>query len=51
MASPLPNSHTETSPYLRNLAVPRGFLATFISDALETDWLAGAAGFERSHLE
>jgi hypothetical protein len=42
--------HTETSSYLRNLTVPRGFKATFICDALETDWLAGAAGLEPLHL-
>ena len=28
----------------------RGFKATFICDALETDWLAGAAGLEPLHL-
>ncbi len=44
-------AHTETSSYLRNLAVPRGFLATFICDAFETDWPVGAAGFEPLHLE
>jgi hypothetical protein len=42
--------HTETSSYLRNLAVPRRFRTVFIFDAFETDWLVGAAGFEPLHL-
>ena len=46
--SPIP--HTETSSYLRNRAVTRGFSATFICDALETDWLAGAAGLELANV-
>jgi hypothetical protein len=30
----------------RNHAVPRGFCATVLCDAMETDWLAGHIGFE-----
>ena len=30
----------------RNHAVPRGFCATVLCDAMETDWLAGVVGFE-----
>jgi hypothetical protein len=51
MAPPLPNSAHGDQLIS---AKPRGtarFCATFICDALETDWLAGVAGFELAHLD
>jgi hypothetical protein len=37
--------------YLRNAAISRRFERDRIQYALETDWLAGAAGLEPLHLE
>ena len=51
MAPPLPNSAHGDQLIS---AKPRGtarFLSDLICDALETDWLAGAAGFEPLHQE
>ena len=51
MAPPLPNSAHGDQLIS---AKPRGtarFCATFICDALETDWLAEAAGFKPLHLQ
>jgi hypothetical protein len=44
-------SHTETSSYLRNLAVPRGFERPSCVTRWRPDWLAEAAGFEPLHLQ
>jgi hypothetical protein len=44
-------SHTETSSYLRNLAVPRGFERPSCVTRWRPDWLAGAAGLEPLHLD
>jgi hypothetical protein len=50
MAPPLPNSaHGDQLISAKSRGTAR-FCATFICDALETDWLAGAAGFEPLHF-
>jgi hypothetical protein len=43
--------HAETSPYVRNAATWRHFAGGPLQYAVETDWLAGAAGFEPLHME
>ena len=43
-------SHTETSSYLRNLAVPRGFERPSCVTRWRPDWLAGAAGLELGNV-
>jgi hypothetical protein len=43
-------SHTETSSYLRNLAVSRGFERPSCVTRWRPDWLAGAAGLELGNV-
>jgi hypothetical protein len=42
--------YTETSPYVRNAPCRGHFERGLLWYALETDWLAGAGGFEHLHL-
>ena len=42
-------SHTETSSYLRNLAVPRGLERPSCVTRWRPDWLAGHLGLARPH--